>query len=310
MALSSIKLLQTLEWAKRFIFQRPTAIGNFNEPAISSANTILQTIVGAPFVWPWNRAVIGFICTPGVQDYVVFNWQATTAIPVGYVLVDSNGNSQQVTTAGVTGTVIPTWNPTTGQTTVESGMGGATWTNLGPIGLSNGATAYNFGWIESASVKATMPNTGTQEWKEISMKIGLGVDSVRSRPHSISAQFIDANGNVTFRVMPTPDIAYPVSLTIQQKPPLFTNLNQTWAPIPDSYSHIYNWGLLSLLYMFSDDVRFQVANQKFIAHLLSANQGLSETERNIWLNNWQSVTSTQQILPMVIQQGFSGRQAI
>ena len=49
MASSSITLGRTLEWAKRFVFQRPTANGNYNEPALTSANTILQTILGAPF---------------------------------------------------------------------------------------------------------------------------------------------------------------------------------------------------------------------------------------------------------------------
>ena len=305
MATSSIKLLQTLEFCRLFIFQRQTAFGNFNEPAISSANTVLQTLLSPPFRWPWNRVVTGFVCTPGQQDYVLFNWQPTVAVSVGYVLVDSNGNSQSVTTAGTTGGSIPTWNVTTGLTTTD---GSAIWTNLGPIGLSNGSISYNFGWIEGASVKAQLPNDNRQVWKEISPKIWLGVDSARSRPHSISAQFLnETNGSVTFRIMPTPDQAYPVSITIQQPPPLFTKLDQTWSPVPDQYSHIYNWGLLSLLFMFADDPRFQFANQKFIAHLLSANQGLTDTERNIWLNNWQAVTGQQVSDALKMQQGIQGK---
>ena len=71
-------ILQTIEWAKKFIFLRPLAIGDFLEPAVSSANTILQTILGPPFSWRWNRVATGFICVPGQQDYTIFNWQANT----------------------------------------------------------------------------------------------------------------------------------------------------------------------------------------------------------------------------------------
>ena len=307
MASSSIQLLQTIEWARRFIFQRRTNFGNFNEPAISSANTVLQTIVGPPFTWPWNRVVTGFICTPGVQDYTIFNWLANTNVTVGYVLVDSNGNCQSVTTAGPTGGTIPTWNTTTGHITTD---GSAVWTNLGPIGLSKGSPTYSFGWIETASVNVPNVNSNGTTWKEIETKNCLGVESVTARPHDIAPQFIDVNGNITFILMPSPNQAYQVSIALQQRPTLFTAIDQTWGPIPDSYSHIYNWGFLSLMFMFADDQRFQFANQKFIAHLLSTNQGLSETERNIWLNNWQAVTGQQIILPTALQQGFSGRQAL
>jgi len=45
-----------------------------------------------------------------------------------------------------------------------------------------------------------------------------------------------------------------------------------------------------LMWLFSDDPRFATANAKFVAALLSANHGLTETERNSWLNNWMVLT--------------------
>jgi hypothetical protein len=306
MTSSSITLKQTLEWAKRFIFQRPTANGSYLEPALTSANLILQTILGAPFAWRWNRRVIGFMSAVGQQDYTVFNWAADTYVLSGTVLVDTNGYTQMASSTGVTGDTVPVWSTTLGVITQD---GATAWTNGGFIGL-NHTTVYNFGWIETASVQTTNPNTFQPEWKEIEPKICLGLDSARSRPHSISAQVDDGNGNITFRLMPVPDKAYPVSITLQQKPTLMKGLGSFWAPIPDEYSHIYNWGLLSLLFLFADDPRFQMANSKFVAHLLSASQGLTETEKNIFLSQWQAITGTQQVLPATIQQGFAGRQAL
>jgi hypothetical protein len=281
---STIKLDNTMEWAKRLSFGRRSALGNYMEPALTSANTVLQTIVGAPFAWRWNRAVTGFIATAGQQDYTVTTWQASTAVKAGWLTVDDQGFSQMVQVAGTTGSSAPTWNHTPTGTTTD---GTVTWKNLGAIGFP-ASQSLNFGWIETASVQDTTLTPA--KWFEIPTKLCLGADSAQGRPRFISAQGDDGLGNITFRLMPIPDQAYPVAITIQQKPGLFTSINQTWSPIPDEYSRLYNWGFLTLMWMFADDARWLAANQKFIASLLGASEGLTETERNIFLNNWQAIT--------------------
>jgi hypothetical protein len=298
----AISVLNTVEWAKRFVNRRPLASGNYLEPAVTNANVILQTILGAPFRWGWNRVVTGFITNAGQQDYTIFNWKASTEVKIGFVLVDSNGNSQQVTTGGITDTSIPTFNNTLAGTTTD---GTAVWTNKGPIGVSNSSETYDFGWIENASVQVI--ERSLPVWKQISSKIDLALDSTSGRPSFISGEFYDADGNITFRLMPCPDTSYPVSITIQEKPPVISGLNDTWSPIPDQYSRLFNWGFLALTYLYADDVRFAAANQKFIANLLSTAGGLSETEMNIWLNNWQAITGAPVSLADNLQQGRQGR---
>lgn len=300
---STISINNTIEWAKRFCFDRPSAIGNMLEPAITNANTILQTILGAPFAWRWNRVVTGFITTPGQQDYTLFNWTPSTVVSTGWVTVDTAGNCQKATNMGVTGTTVA-WNTNVGGTTID---GQVLWTNLGLIN-SAVSQSYKFDWIETVSIQASDPNVANApRWIEISPKICLGLDSARSRPGNIAAQGDDGQGNITFRLMPVPDQAYPIAITLQQKPPVLTSLNQTWAPVPDEYSRIYNWGLLALLLLFSDDPRFQVTNQKFITCLLAANQGLSQTEVNIWLNNWQALTGQPMAKQATLSQGQQAR---
>jgi hypothetical protein len=70
---STNTLLRTIEWTKKLNFGRRSAIGNFLEPAMTSANTVMQTMLGAPFAWRWNRVVTGFITTPGQQDYTLLS---------------------------------------------------------------------------------------------------------------------------------------------------------------------------------------------------------------------------------------------
>jgi hypothetical protein len=243
MASSSITVAQTIDWAKRFVFRRPLNLGNFNEPAVTSANTVLQTIIGPPFSWRWNRKIKTFTTSPGQQDYPV-------------------------------------------------------------------STTSDFGWIENASIQETNTVTGLVEWKQITSHIDLGLESAKARPHSISAQFNDSDGNITFRLMPCPDKAYPVSIQYQMKPPVIDGTESTWSPIPDEYSRLYNWGFLALMYMYADDPRFQLANQKFVTNLLSTSEGLTETEMNIWLNNWQQVTGSPTVKADNIAQGRQGRGAL
>jgi hypothetical protein len=288
MPTSTKKILDTLEWAKKFNFNRRSALGNFLEPAITNANIVLQTIVGPPFTWRWNRITTGFMAQDGQQDYYLFNWAASTAVQINWQTLDTNGNVQVATGMGTTGLTLPTWNPTTGATTTD---GTVVWNNLGPLGVSTFSTTYNFGWIEKASLQSMVTASPlVTKWYELTTKLVLGLDNVEDRPQFISAQEDDGSGNITFRLMPMPDTAYPVALTLQQKPPVIDSIEATWNPIPDEYSRLYDWGFLALFYLFADDPRFGSANQKFVTQLLSVNEGLTETQRNIFLGNWQYVT--------------------
>ena len=50
MALSSVTISDTIEWAKKLSFNRNSAIGNNIEPALTSANMVMQTVLGPPFL--------------------------------------------------------------------------------------------------------------------------------------------------------------------------------------------------------------------------------------------------------------------
>lgn len=309
MANSSTTLLKTIEWSKKLNFGRRSAIGNFLEPAFTSADVVIQTILGPPFSWYWNRVVTGFVCVPGQQDYYVVNWQDSTAYAAGVFTVDNYGNSQKVTTGGTSGTGSPTWNNTLAGPTTD---GSVTWTNLGPILGSASSTqpipvsqTYSMGFVENASV-LDITNT-TSKWFQITNMTDLARDSSQARPRFVAAQADDGNGNITFRLTPAPNVAYPVAITLQQKPPLFTSVNQTWAPIPDEYKRIYTWGFLALMWSFADDPRFQLANQKFVSQLLSTAEGLDETKRNIFLMGWQQVTGQPIENASRMQQGVQSR---
>jgi hypothetical protein len=73
-----------------------------------------------------SRKGNGYVYTWCIADL----WPQNTAVVAGQAVTDSNGNLQQVTTAGTTNnTGEPTWNQTVGGTTTD---GTAVWTMIGP----------------------------------------------------------------------------------------------------------------------------------------------------------------------------------
>ena len=65
---STITIQNTINWEAAFLEQQPVLV-NGMEPALGAANLVLQTILGPPFAWPWNRGLVNF--ASAVQDTVV-----------------------------------------------------------------------------------------------------------------------------------------------------------------------------------------------------------------------------------------------
>lgn len=297
---STVTIANTIEWSKKFNFGRVSTLGNNIEPALTSANIVLQTIIGPPFEWRWNRQEYIWTCVNPTQT-----WQANTVYALGFHLQDSNGNMQTVTAIGAaphqSGATVPTWSTDTltpGTTT----DGNLTWT-------CSTIDTYlqvvpNFGWIEHASVQDISDTFTPHKWYEMEPKLSLAHVSEQGRPRHISAHSDDNAGNIGFVLMPLPNQAYPISMHIQKKASLITSTASTWGPIPDEFGYIYSWGFLAMMWMFADDPRFQMANQKFVAHLLGASEGLTETQKNIFLNKWSALTGADTVKE---QQGIQAR---
>lgn len=107
----------------------------------------------------WNWGIIGPADAPTVvvtaSGAAAVTWTASTVFTTMGLLVDSNGNVQQLVsvnadgsqsataTIGTTGTGAPSWNQTPGGTTTESTGTPITWTNKGPIVAWTANTTYN-----------------------------------------------------------------------------------------------------------------------------------------------------------------------
>jgi hypothetical protein len=216
---STYTVQQSIDWGQYFMGNRPLSLTN-SEPALTSANIVMQVMLSPPFKWRWNR----------------------------------NSN-----TFAFTG----------GDTTV---------------------TLSDFGFIEKAYVTPGSGNYSGQNIEIPKVETELTMDAGSGRPHTI-APYLDNNaGDITFRFMPgNPDVTSQVTVIYQKKPTLLTAISQTWAPLPDEYGYVYNWGFLALMYLFADSQKFITANQKFISGLLALSGGLTEQQIAVFLGQWDFV---------------------
>ena len=315
--ISSVKISDTMAWAKKFSFNRLSAIGNSLEPALTSAQLVMQTILSPPFSYWWNTQEVSFTTSPTPYVATIVGNISITNGVITISAVNTFALGQLILLSGLTGTLAflngqILVNLVASPTQVTSQINYA---NLAPTAATGTPTLTaattqdytvsipNFSHIEHASVLDVTKTPS--KWIELKVQNELALDSIQARPTYVGPHVEDGNGNVTFRVMPAPSAAYPVAIHCQLAPPRVTSINQTWAPIPDFMQYVYSWGFLALIWAFSDDARFGMANQKFTSGLLARAEGITEEERNVWLNNWNNLTGQQ---TMQTQQGIQARQ--
>lgn len=275
--------------------------GVVGEPAITIGNIVRGMILGPPFAWRWNRASTAFLATIGVQDYTLTAWQALTGIAANRIFLDANGNQQATTVGGITGGTIPTWNTALNGTTTD---GSVTWVNQGSISNLSSVTSFtSLGWLEKA---VAIDKSGNAH--ELTIQLNSAQNGTQNQPFILSPIVEDpANGRVTFRIQPPPDQNYTIYLIYQQASPTFVALTDTWSPIPDYFSYLYTQGFLSKTYEYLSDERYGSATQMFVKFLVAANEGLTESQVNIFLAERMNSARQQQDTIGTAQSARAGR---
>lgn len=158
---------------------------------------------------------------------------------------------------------------------------------LGTVNADYQQSVPSFGFIESAWL---VDNSNNQHPVNGALALTVNVD--KGRPEKIAAQFDDNAGTITFRFDKIPDQVYTCYIDYQKTAPLMTSPASGWAPVPDHFNYIYNFGYLAVMSLLVNDARFPIFEKYFIGRLLAAQSGLSEQERNIFLANWAAMVMT------------------
>ena len=158
----------------------------------------------------------------------------------------------------------------------------------------------DFGYLERASVQDPV----TSKWYEIPdvrNNSALAKSSTPvARPQVICVQ--NGTGPV-FRFSAVPDQNYPLAFVYQKNSVQFTATTDQWAPIPDSYSDIYNNMCLGYYMDSCQDPRAPQYIQRGIASLLARQSGLSEMDKAIFAQMYMNFDAAQMAQSIGTQQG-------
>ena len=120
----------------------------------------------------------------------------------------------------------------------------------------------------------------------------LAKSNASRKPKTVSPQYDDNAGNITFRFDSIADAAYTAWFDYQQKAALITSWSKSWGSVPDEFSYIFNKGFLALAALLVNDARFTLWERDFISSLLGAQQGLKAQEIAIFVGEWQRLMQT------------------
>jgi hypothetical protein len=116
-------------------------------------------------------------------------------------------------------------------------------------------------------------------------------------------------GNLSpvFRFSAVPNKAYPVDLIYQKKPLQFVVLTDPWAPIPDSFSDVYNNLCLGYYMESCQDPRAPQYIARGIAGLLSRSQGLTQMDKALFAASYLNFSAQQMLEMMKPQQSIQAQ---
>jgi hypothetical protein len=166
-------------------------------------------------------------------------------------------------------------------------------------------TVPDFGFIEKATA-----NDGTRSFQipDVKNNEALGTSAqvntpATGRPQSIAVQNDDGAGNITFRLSAVPDNSYTVNIVYQKAPVQFTATTDKWAPIPDSFSDVYNNLCLGYYMDSCQDPRAPQYIARGIAGLLARAQGLTHMDKMIFAASYMQFNASQMLEILKTQQG-------
>lgn len=176
------------------------------------------------------------------------------------------------------------------------------------IGITDYPTALtDFGWIEKANLLFPVPSGGQGKSIELQVVDNLAQEVTINEPISICAFLDNDSGNINFRILPAPDQQYTLQVIYQKSSPTFSTTSDTWFPIPDYFSYLYNQGMLAKTYEYLGDERYAGSMIMFLRQVIAANQGLTDNQKNLFLADHVATIKEQQNALGAAQSARTGR---
>jgi hypothetical protein len=286
-------LQSTIDWCSAFIEYSPLRAGTNNEPAVTIASMIQNSIMNPPMTWAWNRFEDSSVSTQvGKQDYTIplanfgFLEKASLTDSDGKIweikdIYNTMSLSKSVVQHRPSAVSIITYVPGTNVVIRFLGVPDKIYT----INLTYQALSIQFVSFTVISVANTAGgNTAyTGIFTPASFEAGDVV---------IFAGFTNAANNGIFPFVSCTNtilVAGNPGGIAETAPASASAINGSWAPIPDQYSDVYNNLFLSEAFQaVHEDAEAARYRQRGVAALIAKAEGLTESQIDIFRQQWLS----------------------
>jgi hypothetical protein len=306
-------LQNSINFAKTFIQYNPLQAGLGQEPAASIGSMIRNSLLNPPLTWFFNRAEITFSTVVGQQDYIIstcpdlsFVEKVSLSNDAGEIFeikdIYNNGalavSAFQQRPSAVSVSASPVITNVQNYKFRFLGVPDAIYT----VTVVYQKLAVQFGpfFITSASNHSGANTTYTGSFDPLSFPVGATA--------IITGFVTNAANNGSFVVVSCSTTALVVAngVGVAETASAFVS-NFSWDPIPNQYSDIYNNLFLSEALAIVDDARAQLYRQRGIAAFLSKATGLSEMQKNVFVQQWMARVNERQGDTGLINSGNTGR---
>lgn len=304
----------TINWAQAYVQYAPLRAGTGGEPTTSICSMVRNTMLGEPFAWSWNRFEDSSTPTQvGVQDYTInltnFGWleKASLTDPAGKIweikdIYNTNALSKQ-TQPQQRPSAIAVIQYSPGVSVKLRFMGVPD--QIYQINLTFQGIATEFGpfTVNSAENTSGSMTVYTGIFNPNSFPVGAIaiVNGFIANPTNNGSFLVYAVTPTTLTLLNPGGVLEVISATV---------INGSWYPIPDQYSDIYNNLVLAEIFQVSgEDQESARYRQRGVAALLARSEGLTETQKNAFAQQYLMRNAEAQAMTIRTQQGNQARGA-
>lgn len=285
-------LQNSINFAKTYIQYSPLQAGLGQEPAVSIGSMVRNSLLNPPLTWLFNRAEITFQTQIGVQDYTRSDCPDLSFVEKVSLTNDAGEIIEIKDVYNNSALAVSAFQQRPNAMSVESSSTIANVLNykfrfLGvpdavyTVTLVYQKLAPQFGpfFITSAANAAGGNTVYTGNFDPLSFPAGATVIITGFVAHTAN------NGSFIVVSCTTTTLTVVNSAGVAEIISAYAN-NFSWDPIPNQYSDVYNNLFLSEAMAVVDDARAQLYRQRGVAAFLAKQTGLSEMQKNAFVQQW------------------------
>lgn len=304
---------QSINWASPYVQYAPLSAGTAGESAVSTATLIRNSLLNSPLTWAWNRSEDSSTSTSaGVQDYTIaitdFGFLEKVSLSDDFdntFEVKDIYNSKPLSKTSTSAASLARPNSCS-VLSVTPGV------EIVIRFISTPEAEYT---INLTYQRAAIPFTASPVSSVANAVAGnttyTGAFDATLFPTDQSAMivgFTNAVNNGTFVIVSCNSTTLVVANAngVLETKSAYA-INASWFPIPDYYSDIYNWLFLSESLAVTDDPRSQTYRQRGVAAFLAKSDGLTDAQKNAFIQQWLNYNRESQSVSLSLQQGAQAR---